>query len=457
MSSELPAPPDAAEFPYAGWVPTVNGRLSFRHVGESRNPTESRYANVTTDTTRLILAFQHRPLSDVFFQRLLHPLLHLEGNFYFAAAAQSSGIPGETEEIHGTIFIFKSKADWKALGRPSIRPHYIDLNDLNNSNHPYRATRIVALYSDSKTRLNAGADISIQFHLFRTGEVFFAAPTYKDTQLRDDSRLYASSHGQDFDKWVADQTYFFLRDITHIHQHHAPSSDTVLILQYRQDDDVRWRRNIVYSLNHCIIRSKRLADAGSLFQAMGMVAYCQAFKAICEERLQGKIPGLPLFNDNTLLTSLRARADERIFQVSDRAIDAQIRISRAANWRVFALTFSALIIAFVIMFVQPTIDSGAEPKLLEISKFISHNLFTILASLVLALLFVWALTQSNWQVRTSTGRDILEFSNVRRVLFISIYLLGGIGIISLTYFLAEPAVADMKKMLHAFWRLINGP
>src|SRR5262249_43304524 len=159
-------------------------------------------------------------------------------------------------------------------------------------------------------------------------------------------------------------------------------------------------------------RSKRFADATSLFQSMGLIAYCKSFKGICEERLRGAVPGLPPFNDEALMISLRARADERLAQAADRATDATVRISRAANWRLFALTVVALATAIVVMFVQPLIEHGDIPKLNALSRALGQHFFTILATGLIFLLFVWALTQSSWQVKHQIGRDILELSNV---------------------------------------------
>jgi hypothetical protein len=455
VSSGLPDPPDPTEFPYSGWVPTVNSRLSFRHIGESRNPCESRYANVTTDDARLVLAYQHRPLSDALFKWIVHPLRRLDGSFYFVLTARSEGVPGETEELRGAIFIYKSHEDWKAVGRAAVRPRVQAVNLSVHTFHLNRDSYTESLFRESEHDLTQTSDIIIRYRLFRTGEVYFGTPKFNDSELESESVEYAAAQGQDFNKGIADQCYFFLRDITHTHQHHAPSSDTILILQYRHHDDVLWRRNIVYSLNHHIIRSKRFADAASLFQAMGVLSYCQSFKSICQERFGAPIPGLPIFNDDALLASLRARADERTLQATERATDAQVRISRAANWRLIALTFTALLIALLAIFVQPLVDKGSNEKLTAISKFASENLLTVAATLFLFLLFVWALTQSDWQVKHRLGRDLLEFSNVRRVLFIALYLVAAVMVVAIALYFAGPAIADMMATFSALWNLLK--
>lgn len=457
MSSELPGPPSHTKFPYAGWVPTVNGRLSFRHIGESRNPTESRYANVTTDDTRLVLAYQHRPLSDALFKWIVHPLRRLDGSFYFALTAISDESPGHTEELHGSIFIYKSRADWKASGRPAIRDRVKHINSLVHSFERNRDTAVVALFRDAERELLQTSDIEIKYRLFRTGEVYFQKPTFRESELGTESVEYATAQGQDFNKWVADQCYFFLRDITHTHQHHAPSSDTVLMLHYRESDppngDVVWRRNIVYSLNHHIIRSKRLADSVSLFQAMGILAYCKSFKGICTERFAGGIPDLPKFNDEALLASLTARVEERSAIAMEQSTNAQIRISRAANWRVFALTFTTLVIALLAIVAPPFVPSNN--ALTSISRAATENLLTILMTLFLFLLFVWAFTQNNWQIKYQIGRDLLELSNVRRVFFICTYIIVAVAIVASSLYISEPAIMDIARTISKLWKLLT--
>jgi hypothetical protein len=436
-------------------VPTANGRLSFRHVGESRNPTDARYANVTTESIRLVLAFQHRPLSDILFQRILHMALDLDGSFYFALSAQSIGVPGETDELRGLIYIYKSKADWKEKGRPSIRERVNAINSLLNSLDPDRMAKMAFLFQEADVDLKRTADVSINFRLFRNGEVYFCQPEFQDKQLEGASTEYAAARGHDFLKWIADQGYFFLRDITHRHQHHTPSSDTILILQYRLTDDVRWRRNIIYSLYHYIIQAKRFNNTASLLQAIGIVAYCKSFKGICTERFRDGLPGLPNFNDEALLISLKARADEWTAQANDRATDAMIRISRAANWRLFALAFAGVLTAVLVMFVQPLIEKGGNTKLRAMSDFAADNAVSAMAAIILFLLFVWALTQSDWQIKTQVGRDILEFSNVRKLLLISAYAVAGVVVIVIAGFLAEPAISDLKHTFAAFLALLS--
>jgi hypothetical protein len=173
VSSDLP---NQTEYPYAGWVPTVNGELSFRHIGESTNPTPAIYSNATTDQERIVLAYQHRPLSDVLFGRPLQWLLRFEGSFYFVLATTSVGPPGDTDEMRGQIYIYKTKGDWVQNGRRSIRPRLRRIRDLALSLDIDRYAQMRTLYQEAVNDLQRTADIDLKFVLFRSGETFFLNP-----------------------------------------------------------------------------------------------------------------------------------------------------------------------------------------------------------------------------------------------------------------------------------------
>ena len=111
VSTVCSVEPNYSDFPYAGWIPSVNGRLSFRHIGKSRRPSEAIYANVTVPTKRFILAFQERRLSDQLFQFISHIFYRIEDRFYFLIAAETTKSADLTNEIKGTVHIYKSEWD----------------------------------------------------------------------------------------------------------------------------------------------------------------------------------------------------------------------------------------------------------------------------------------------------------------------------------------------------------
>jgi hypothetical protein len=438
-----------------GWVPTANGRLSFRHVGESRNPTESRNANLACKTRRIILAYQRRPLSDALFSHVVHFVCGMEGSFWFVLTAESIGVPGDTDELTGKIYIYKSKSNWRGVGEPIVRQRLIDLSKLANSLAVDREDAANRLFDEVVDGLEKTADIEVNYHLFRTGEIYIGKPIFIDPHLRSASLNFAeTTSGLDFNKWMADQAYFFLRDITHVHQHHSPSSDTILILQNRDDEeDFTWRRRIIFALNHYIIRSKRFPDSTSLFQASGVLAYCESFQAICMESTDNKFT-VPRFNNEALRQSINSRVSEITTRATEKFAESSIRITKAANTRIFALTFAAIVTALIVMLVQPMIDTGKYPKLHNLAEALVENARGVFGFLILGLVVIWAYTSRDWQVRTRFGRDVLETSNYRRIYFALAFVAAAALVIWASFYLGASALADLWETFKDFWNAL---
>jgi hypothetical protein len=442
------------QFPYAGWVPTANGRLSFRQIGESKHPTESIYANITTGKGRMVLAYQHRPLSDVLFQSIIHYLCNISGRFWFVLAARSDEEPSNAEEMQGFIGIYKSRDDWRRHEN-AVRDSIQDINSLRFSLENDRDSVTERAFSNAQAHVNETADIRIAFHIFRSGEVYFSEPSFRDANLAFASNDYADKCGHNFPKWVADQSYFFLRDIAHFHQHHAPSSDTILILQRRDEADQNWRKRIIFSLYHQVIKAKRFGDAPSAYQSLGIQAYCMSFKRICS-----KSPGWSedhlRFNDSALKQSLEAKAQEGLARLAETAATGSMNLARAANWRTFALALVAIAIAGLAMLVQPRVnaeDAARFPHLHAWSDFASEHFDTVVAVCLIAILVVWMLTHTGWAIKLSFSRDLLELSNVRRPRFIKIYFSTAIVGLAATLWIARPALYDITDAAKDFWHL----
>jgi hypothetical protein len=443
--------PPAENYPYAGWIPTANGHLSFRHIGETRHPTLSVYANVTTKQRRLVLGFQRRPLSDALFKWFSHRHFGLSGDFWFVISATSEGPPGNTEELLGTVFIYKSKADWDGCS-PAIQKSINELNvDRLLPPADTRDAKLEVSLAQGVEKLKATADIAIDFWLNRSGEIFFAKPVFRDTHLGEHSIAYASLFGHDLLLWMANQTYFFLRDVSHGHQHHPPTSDTILVLQEREGGDrVTWRKNIIYSLQHYIIRSKRFADGKSLAQAAGVLSYCMSFRAICERHLGQRCEDIPVYNDAALMGSLRARAEEH--EVEAREHEPRLKI--AADRKMFALVFVGILVTILVFASQTKVDSISLGRLGALTDLALKNFFTVLFSLALFLGVIWITNPSKPRLTVPLFRDVYEIANVKRLGAIYASLIGFAAVMISTLWAAWPAVAEIAKVFSAFVRVL---
>ncbi|MGX1198073.1 hypothetical protein [Parvibaculum sp. MBR-TMA-1.3b-4.2] len=446
MSSDSIDLTDISAFPYAGWLPTANGRLSFRHVGEAKHPSVSIYANVVTDDKRIILGYQERDFGDVLFPSLLK-LVGISGRFWFALTATSNDLPTESDALSGTIYIYKSKEDWRKKGEVAIRPNLKEINAASRvETFASYDEKVEHLFKAAETGLKITADIKTNFFLSRNGEVYFSHPTFLEPKLQEASELYASGLNHDFIKWISDQSYFFLRDITHQHRHHEASEDTILILQNRDNDENSWRRKILYSLHYQVIRTKRFSTTYSLAQAMGILAYANSFYKICTRSAQEN-PSFPKFNTDEMLGSIQAQIYQNQSQQSEKEYNASRRMSLATNIRSLSLSVTAIFISFMIAFMQPSINDGYFNKE---TIAIRDNILQLSLAAFMILLFIWTATTErvyNW----FWSSDIMELANVRRkksILFIGLFsFLIALGAL----YLGGPAILNM---LEAFEKVL---
>lgn len=369
---------------YAGWIPTANGRLSFRHIGETRHPTPSKYANVATAVDRYILVYQRRDLSDSAFRTITDRVCRRSGDFWFALVAKSAAAPDNVDgNLSGTIFVFKSKEDWRTGPEEEIRTAIGEMNTARLSLASDRDRVIEESLAYARKALADSADVWLDFVLERNGELRVDRPTFRDGDLAYASRAFATQEGHDFDKWIADQGYFFMRDIAHQHQHHEHAIDTILILQRRDRADISWRRNVLFSLQFYIIGNRRSRDTRALIQAKGVLAYFESFLGICRSQLKERFDQIPSFETDALRRSLDASIEER-------ASDHSVKVERSANisnFRVAVLAVLAPTLALIGVALQPHIG-GADnlrdfPALNHAARFISSYAVEILAVTVL--------------------------------------------------------------------------
>jgi len=437
-------------------VPTVNGNLSFRHIGEASHPTRSVYANVSTAQRRIIVAFQKRPLSDVLYKTIIHRLRGIEGDFYFILAAVSNGPLGASSKITGSVFIFKSKADWKAGGKDLCRRSIGQLNMLRLRRDSNRDGEIQSCYDTLINIMRTSSDICIPVSLERTGFVYFGEPKFTEIDLQSASEAYVGTElGYDLNRSISDQSYFFLRDLSHVHQHHGKTSDTILVLQDRRDvSDDELRKNIVYSLQHHVIRAKRIDDSFSLARAMGVMAYCRSFISICGTT-NPKSAGLPLYNDDSAIRSIEAKLHE---------ISAlEVSRTRRATTGTGLLAIAAIIITAFAIFVQPLVTDEGFPRLRAIAGELANNLLLLL--IIFTVILIVGCVKVLPSIKKPNGMwsyyyyefllDSLELANARRWWSVLIITLAFLFLASVTVYFGMPAFADLKARFPEIVRLFS--
>ncbi|WP_145657787.1 hypothetical protein [Bradyrhizobium stylosanthis] len=356
-------------------------------------------------------------MSDILFPRIIHRVRNISGEFWFVLTGRSNASPLLADRICGHIWIYKSKEDWRREANPIVRTSIQEINAQRFSYSADRETLASLAYNRACSSLAATADICIEYELYRDGETTFSVPQFRELALEEASTQFAKNAGHDLQKWVADQGYFFLRDMGHMHQHHQPHTDTILILQDRDAADTQWRKNIIYSLHYAIIRLKRDADIRSTWRSMGILAYCSSFALCSQRRLGSRFTGFPEFNEGPLERSLQAKANEILVAEQSFANEQSRRFSRASSVRTIAIAAIAIVIAVLAILIQPRIseaEKGAFPSLYLVSTFAADNFLSFVGLSFVILAVAWVVSHDDWITKSPSGRSILEASYVRR-------------------------------------------
>ncbi len=186
---------------YKGWVPTVNGRLSFRVIGETNHPTDATYGNEVIGRHRFVIAIQQRPTSDALFAPIGPWFLGFEDIGVFVAVAREleSSILTDAPLI-GRVFWFKDRRSWRQSA-------FDETDRCARCLHPHNAKASESAISEGSMRelyavllrtLNAHSDLAATFRLARDGVVTFSRPDFTDSTVKEASEQLASTVGDDF-------------------------------------------------------------------------------------------------------------------------------------------------------------------------------------------------------------------------------------------------------------------
>ncbi|MFT3929278.1 MAG: hypothetical protein QM709_03170 [Spongiibacteraceae bacterium] len=308
------------QFEYKGWVPTVGQRLSFSIIGHSKHPTSAITSNVADEKTRRIICYQYRPsLLDSaipFFKHNLAKLLFsLESEFRFLCVARSENDSNNLNKpLTGTVYIFQNKKTWKNSVEPIVKPAQNSLNQYdrqlplddyynNYINKQLASVAVHAIYY-ADFELQRNGLITIQ----PSTASIFKNPTTDLEYFR--NQILSDADLQDR---VSSQIFYFLKDIAHVHQHHHPTTDTIVRL-YRKDvseTDLGWMNNTLRVLYSKILEYKRIKDEEIHAAALGVMAYVKAFAEIAKKEVKPtEVDLLALRNNETLECSINASQTE---------------------------------------------------------------------------------------------------------------------------------------------------
>ncbi|MDP3875552.1 MAG: hypothetical protein Q8Q50_01080 [Methylobacter sp.] len=257
---------------YIGWVPTVGRRLSYSIIGSSSHPSVAETANVADDKKRRILSLQKRTLIDsalpVFKSPLVRLLFKLSGSFVFFLDAESNNsFSSKDQLLRGKLYLFTDHED-EEVDKNVLR--IIEaINNLNNFDSPLCSKDIDSLYSEIYQKFLKDIEkhslFCARFSLDRDGIIEIEINTDKDIEHT-----------------VCAQFFFFIKDISHRHQHHHPKTDTILDI-YRKDNPY-WQDEVLRALYKRVLDFKRSRDQWVCSSALGILSYIKAFKKVCQEK-----------------------------------------------------------------------------------------------------------------------------------------------------------------------------
>ncbi|MFN9090222.1 MAG: hypothetical protein ACK5V0_01610 [Alphaproteobacteria bacterium] len=245
--------------------------------------------------------------------------------------------------MHGEIYVFAKKKQWKTNAQARVFSIIDRLNSFSLQVDQSPLKQTLTQFDEEPAKLSEDCTFHVKFGLSRSGEVSFGELEFSNQEDGELSQKAAQKRNYDRNERFVNQCYYFLRDLAHNHQHHAPDCDTLLTLQrYDPGKPDDWKKNIVYALQYHVIDSKRQPDKSGMADALGILAYRSAF---IENVLGGKSKGIP--NDEHLRDSLRARIEDE---------PAPGRLF--ASWQTI-LSVYAIFIAMIAILLQPIVNGEA--------------------------------------------------------------------------------------------------
>jgi hypothetical protein len=298
---------------FRAWVPNATGNLSFSLIGQVGQPSPCEDANFVSRGRRLVVVKQRRNLSDNLLFKYLQTPWTGAHELDFTIAARTGNKSGDTYGVlHGWIFIHEHcPAELRFLDKDSLC-----VRTLNSS-------------------LVSSADFGVAFRLDRTGRMTLKIPGRFQDQLVEYGDREVLTGGEAL-RPLAAQCFYFLRDITHLHQHHSADSDTLTTV-WPTDDESRWIRETLYELYRRVLMLRRQQSPRGQEDALGILAYIASFEETVatparEAVAQGTMRGfVPSYGKAGLKDSLNANLEtKRRKRVQKNVVAAAIPVFTAA-------------------------------------------------------------------------------------------------------------------------------
>jgi hypothetical protein len=234
-------------------------------------------------------------------------LWNRDGDFVYVALCKAIPFGDRPQEaLAGSVYIIQRKVHWAeaeqavdALKR--LLRGYVDPEESGQL-----STFIELEWNNCIRELKRQCAFEVQVEICRSGRTTIEVD---DQDLTNPNRPSLGATPQLRERCahrLAAQIFYFLRDIGHHHQHHDPSTDTIVDL-FRFDgvDDFSWRQQVLYNIYRTIIQYKRNPQNKQFHECLGLLAYASTFQEVSKQELDpASVKRLPYFNDAGLERSL---------------------------------------------------------------------------------------------------------------------------------------------------------
>lgn len=316
---------ESASHSFASWIPNVSGRISYSLAGQlgstsTRHSTEydpgRRSRWLALEQVRQNNDFPIPSSWSAFFSKKTSQIWHLTGSTssttYPTTARDVENPKTNTQGVlSGSLYLFVHQADKGAKKAAKA------LRDDIWSSARAHDTKVI----DSKIAENRLIVPKFRYALFRSGELRL---WFDDQTITGILGLLEDSELEQMTQLLADQAFFFLKDMFHNHAHHRPSTDQLVPIYRtspRTDEkdpeaiEIAWRREVLWGLTRVIKEFGRNRGLLRLKRIPGLIAYAEAFQN-SQAQFQ-RVPGstekfrmidtLHLYNFNYIETSINAQ------------------------------------------------------------------------------------------------------------------------------------------------------
>lgn len=346
---------------YVGWIPNVGGRLSFSHIGQTIHPAAcSILLNEADDAGRVVLCVQTRRLSD----SLLPPwylrfVYDVDPYWQFVLLGQTEAVGTDRfGALEGVVYIF-TKTSWSnAAGR--ISPQSAIASFLNRIGDEDRSgTELVSGFraerSNLAKQLEATAIYAVNCKIERSGQTelcfaSIAANTRFSPAIGEPNRPLQA----DDKRYMSNQAFYFLKDISHSHRHHTARHDTIT-QAHPLDDEFSWLRDTQYSIHRRVVAKRRDQQPRSFYESLGLMAYMSSLTKLAGA-IADKLPG----EDKEKASGIKIATSYNLKETED-SIKASLEQRRweRVQWNIVCSALPALVIAIGAL-LKPT-QAPAEP------------------------------------------------------------------------------------------------